>query len=361
MKPATMRDRLLSTAKHNTRTPNPEDRVEDVTSIFTGDYGPSKPNDPRITRPMGVSMGMGKTLHGDKTSPLKAQAAHPPFHLNGNYNRFEPVMSPPPPPEAPKELINCKYGCPKGFLVPTGVGQNDPELKDHLANTCPYRPTRCEWCKDTFRFEEMPKHKKACPCRPVPCPWGCSMKLQHKVLPNAVDHTPNCPYGAHTCKWECGVKIFQPYKKGTVDVHESLECPMRKEKCPWGCSAMVLTTTMPKCHDHTIVCPYGSKFCIHGCGERFLQPFDDNPAIDEHQNNTCPMRPVPCPWKCGQKVRANELPNVPDHTPVCLSPHQSPHRTVPIPVTLTVPMPARCAPMALSFADTIVASRACSQ
>ena len=107
------------------------------------------------------------------------------------------------------EHIPCKNKCGEK------IKRND--MKIHLLDECPLRPSLCKYCSFSGSQEEVDNHTELCPSHPVACPNGCSQDASF-LRKDLKMHLDVCPEKEFVCTFAtggCPVKL----KKADMEEH----------------------------------------------------------------------------------------------------------------------------------------------
>ena len=124
------------------------------------------------------------------------------------------------------EPILCKNEC--------GEKIKRKDMKIHLLDECPLRPSRCKYCSFSGSQEEVDNHSELCPDHPVACPNGCSLDASflRKDLEMHLDVCPEKKFACTFATGGCSVML----KKADMEEHmktnleEHLVC-LFKQNC----------------------------------------------------------------------------------------------------------------------------------
>ena len=163
-------------------------------------------------------------------------------------------------------------------------------LKKHLTEICPYRPTKCTLeCGSIIAYLELDDHiSKMCPNALLKCPQECGASLLRREIfshfsqacPNESVSCPFCDYFGTVCGVQCLRKDLKEHQ---------LTCNYREVRCGnSGCKERVMYQYL---QDHEDSCKYKIILCYNGCEAVFLRK-----ELEQHKN-TCELEIVDCSYK----------------------------------------------------------------
>jgi hypothetical protein len=217
----------------------------------------------------------------------------------------------------PKRVVACPNGCDNH-----GVELWAEEVDEHLREKCSKRLLTCELCGDSeVRDEDMRRHlRDVCPHRVVSCGHCTEGILDFKMERH---HRGFCKMMPRDCPLLCGEMVSwssqlqhrrsqcpnrivrcrvcgEEVTSKDRDEHENESCQWRQIPCVWGCEGG--TRPVDKVEHENNLCELRLVSCRNHCGEDI--PFCQ---IEAHEHEQCLNRFVLCPEGCGLQVRSGKL------------------------------------------------------
>ena len=119
-------------------------------------------------------------------------------------------------------LLSCSLSCGKQIIR--------CELEEHLAEECPRRAYKCEYCGFSSTYEDVTtKHYSDCPSYPVVCPNSCSEeKLKRSGLDRHLldcpDEVVSCSFNEMGCEERIKRRCLQEHIEANVIQHQLMIC-----------------------------------------------------------------------------------------------------------------------------------------
>lgn len=189
------------------------------------------------------------------------------------------------------EECECRYlACPNGCSCEVMC----KELGYHTEHDCVRRLVTCEHCQEMVIREDLAAHKTdTCIFRDAACTHaGCDKRVLFKDLEM---HLRNCPHKLVLCPLICNTYVEEVQRENHVNNH----CMNRRVACPLKCRNMIIFKHLAEhmeivCSMRIITCP--------NC-----QISLEKKQLEYHITNHCDLRNVPCPNKCDEVIKFNDI------------------------------------------------------